>query len=101
MINIILKTALIYIILFLTMRIMGEKQAGQLQPYEIVITLLIAEVAATPMDNPGTPFIYGLVPSITLLLLYALINYVCLKSKTMRLFLCGKPSILIHNGKLL
>lgn len=101
MINIILKTSIIYIILFFALRIMGQKQAGQLQPYEIVVTLLIAEVAATPMDDPGTPLIYGFIPAITLLLLYALINYLCLKSKVMRVFMCGKPSILIHNGKIL
>ena len=101
MFNIVLKTSIVYIVLFLALRIMGQKQAGQLQPYEIVVTLLIAEIAATPMDDPGTPLIYGLIPSITLLLLYAFINYLCLKSKAMRVFMCGKPSILIHNGKIL
>ena len=101
MLNIVLRTAIVYVVLFFAMRIMGQKQAGQLQPYEIVVTLLIAEVAATPMDDPGTPILYGLIPAITLLLLYSLFNFVCLKSKRMRLFLCGRPSILIHDGKLL
>ena len=90
MFNIVLKTSIVYIVLFLALRIMGQKQAGQLQPYEIVVTLLIAEIAATPMDDPGTPLIYGLIPAITLLLLYAFINYLCLKSKAMRVFLQHK-----------
>ncbi len=99
MLNIILKTAIIYIVLFFAMRVMGQRQSGQLQPYELVITLIIAEVAATPMDNPGTPLFYGLVPAATLILLYYTISFLCLKSRKARMFICGTPSILIHNGK--
>ncbi len=62
MLNIILKTAIIYIVLFFALRVMGQRQSGQLQPYELVITLIIAEVAATPMDNPGTPLFMALCP---------------------------------------
>lgn len=76
-------------------------QAGNFSPTKLWLPCLSAEVAATPMDDPGTPLIYGFIPAITLLLLYALINYLCLKSKVMRVFMCGKPSILIHNGKIL
>ena len=71
MLNIIIKTIIIYIVLFLAMRVMGQRQSGQLQPYELVITLIIAEVASTPMDNPGIPLFYGLVPAATLILLYS------------------------------
>lgn len=99
MLNIILKTAIIYIVLFFAMRVMGQRQSGQLQPYELVITLIIAEVAATPMDNPGTPLFYGLVPAGTLILLYYIISFICLKSRKARTFICGTPTILIHNGK--
>lgn len=53
MFNIVLKTSIVYIVLFLALRIMGQKQAGQLQPYEIVVTLLIAEIAATPWTTPA------------------------------------------------
>ncbi len=100
MANLIFRTILIYIILVFTMRLMGKKQAGQLQPYELVITLIISEVASTPMDNPGTPISYGLVPALTLLLLYYLFAFITLKSKKMRAILCGKPSILIYEGKI-
>ena len=99
MLNIIVKTIIIYTVLFFAMRVMGQKQSGQLQPYELVITLIIAEVASTPMDNPGTPLFFGLVPAATLILLYYLLSFLCLKSHKTRMFICGTPSILIHNGK--
>ena len=101
MFNIILKTVAIYGIIILVMRLMGKKQAGQLQPYELVITLMIAEVASKPMDGPGTPISYGLVPALTLLLLYFVFTFISLKSIRIRKILCGSPSILIHNGKIL
>jgi len=98
---ILLKTVVIYFVIVLVMRLMGKKQAGQLQPYELVITLMIAEVASMPMDSPGTPISYGLVPALTLLLLYFLFTFLTLKSPRLRLLLCGSPNILIHNGKIL
>ena len=101
MFNIIVKTVIIFFVIVFALRIMGKKQSGQLQPYEFVITLMIAEVASTPMDGPGTPTFYGLVPALTLLLLYFLCTFISLKSVRMRRILCGKPSILIHNGKVL
>ena len=101
MFNIIIKTVVIYGIIILVTRLMGKKQAGQLQPYEFVITLMIAEVASTPMDGPGIPVFYGLVPALTLLLVYFIFTFASLKSMRLRRMLCGAPSILIHNGKIL
>ena len=101
MFNIIIKTFVIYAIIILVMRVMGKKQAGQLQPYELVITLMIAEVASKPMDGPGTPISYGLIPALTLLLLYFIFTFISLKSIRLRKILCGSPSVLIHNGKVL
>jgi len=101
MFNILIKTVVIYLVITFVMRIMGKKQAGQLQPYELVITLIIAEVASKPLDGPNTPISYGLVPAITLLLLYFLFTFLSLKNNRLRLLICGKPTILIHNGKIL
>lgn len=100
MFNIIIKTFLIYIFIVAAMRLMGKKQASQLQPFELVITLIIAEVASTPMNSPGTPMLYGLVPATTLLLVYCALTFLCRKSRRLRLLLCGKPNILIRDGRL-
>ena len=101
MFTVITKTTIIYFVIVVAMRIMGKKQAGQLQPYELVVTLMIADVASTPLDDIGTPLAYGLAPALTLMLLYFFFTLLTLKSPRLRLLFCGKPSILIHNGKIL
>lgn len=101
MFNVIIKTILLYIIVIFAMRLMGKKQASQLQPYELVITLMISEVATTPMDNPGIPMTYGIIPAVTLILLYYFLNFLCLKSKKLHVLFGGSPAILIHNGRLI
>ncbi len=100
MANLVFRTIIIYISLTFALRVMGKKQAAQLQPYELVITLIISEVVSTPMDNPGTPISYGLIPAMTLLLLYYFFSFVTLKSKRLRAVFCGKPSILVYDGKI-
>ena len=82
------------------MRLMGKRQVGELQPYELVITILIAEITSTPMDSPGTPLIFGLIPALTLLLVYYLIAFLSQKSIKFRKLFGGTPSILIKQGKL-
>ena len=80
------------------MRLMGKRQAGELQPFELIIAVMIAEVASTPMDGAGIPITYGIVPIITLLVLHNAIAFVSLKSQKARAFFSGKPSIIIRKG---
>lgn len=98
MFNVIIKTAIIYFFAMLIMRMMGKRQAGELQPFELIIAVMIAEVAATPMDSPGTPITYGIVPIVILLVLHNGIAYLSLKSEKLRAFFSGKPSIVIYKG---
>jgi uncharacterized membrane protein YcaP (DUF421 family) len=98
MFNTILKTIIIYFTIVIAMRIMGKRQIAQLQPYELVLALLIAEVTAKPMDTPGTPLSYGLVSAVTLMLLYFLFTRISLKSDFVKKLLCSTPSILISKG---
>ena len=67
MFNVIIKTAILYFFAMLVIRLMGKRQAGELQPFELIIAVMIAEVAATPMDGPGVPITYGIVPVVVLL----------------------------------
>ena len=101
MFNIILKTIIIYFTIVFAMRIMGKRQIAQLQPYELVLALLIAEVTAKPMDTPGTPLSYGLVSAITLILLYFLIARLSIKSETVKKLFSSKPSIVVNKGVIL
>jgi uncharacterized membrane protein YcaP (DUF421 family) len=77
---------------------MGKRQIGQLQPSELVVALVIADLAAVPMANVGIPLINGIIPIITLFILEELLSYISLKSERARGFICGKPSILIERG---
>lgn len=80
------------------MRIMGKRQIGQLQPFELVIAIMIAELASIPMEDVGIPLIKGLVPIFALVFAQVIISYVTLKSERIRAFVCGSPSIIIENG---
>jgi uncharacterized membrane protein YcaP (DUF421 family) len=98
MFNVILKTVVIYFFSMFAMRLMGKRQAGELQPFELVIAVMIAEVASMPMNSSGIPITFGIIPIITLLLLHNLIAFVTMKSERLRAFVSGKPSIIIHKG---
>lgn len=96
----IIRTLILYIALIVSMRIMGKRQLGQLEPAELVIAVLISDLAAHPLQDIGTPLLYGLIPVITLLCCEVLISAGIIKSLKIRTFVCGKPSIIIDNGKI-
>jgi len=82
------------------MRVMGKRQIAQMQPFELVIMIMIADLAATPMENSAIPLTNGVIPIITLLSVQIIISYLSLKSETVRELICGKPSIIINKGNL-
>lgn len=94
------RTALVYLALIFTVRLMGKRQVGQMEPSEFVVTMLIANLAAIPMQDPGVPVYAGLVPILTVLALELVLSFLTLRSLTLRRLLCGKPAILIDNGKI-
>jgi uncharacterized membrane protein YcaP (DUF421 family) len=95
-----IRAGILYILVVIIVRIMGKHQIGQLQPYELVITILISELAAVPMQDTDIPLINGIIPILTLLLIQITLSLISLKSATARLIICGGPSILIENGKI-
>jgi len=98
LLTIFLRTLILYSVVVLTMRLMGKRQIGQLEPYELVIAVMIAELAAVPMEDKGIPLINGFIPILTLLFLQVLISYIALKSLRFNAFMDGVPSIIIRNG---
>lgn len=94
------RTIVLYVIVVGAMRLMGKRQIGQLQPSELVIAIMISEVASIPMQNTGVPLLSGLVPILTLIIAEVILSFVSLKNRGFRRFLSGKPSILINNGKI-
>ena len=96
----IIRTIIIFTAIAVAMRIMGKRQLGQLEPSELVVAMLISDLASHPLQDVGTPLLYGLVPVIVLLCLQILLSGAMLKSVRLRHLLCGSPSVIIHNGRI-
>ena len=95
------RTLLLYLLLLTVIRVMGKRQIGQMEPTEFVVTMLVANLAAIPMENVGTPLYAGVVPIVTVLGAELLLSGISMGSVRFRRLLCGKPVILIENGRLL
>ena len=95
----ILKTVVLYIAMILAVRILGKRQIGQLEPSEFVVTMVIAELATLPMQ--GKPLTEGLLPMAVVLVLEMTCAFLSMRSIGFRKLLCGKPVILVENGKML
>ena len=95
------RTLLFYFALIAVIRLLGKRQVGQMEPSEFVVTMLMANLASVPLEDQSIPVWGGLVPMGIVFLCERLISTICLKSIRARRFLCGKPVILIDNGKLL
>ncbi len=95
-----LRTLLLYIAVIAAIRLMGKRQIGDLDPSELVVTILVSDLAAVPMQDLGIPMVSGLVPIATLIVLEILLSFLALKSRPFRRLLNGQPAIIIRGGKL-
>ena len=100
MINIFVRVLIIYILVLIVMRLMGKRELGQMQPFELVIAIMIADLASVPMADTGIPITNGIIPILALLLVQLVISIINLKSINGRKIICGKPSILVYRGKI-
>ncbi len=92
------RTILLYILIIFSLRLMGKRQLGELQPSELVITILISNIASLPIEDTGIPLLAGAVPILTLVSFEILISVLCLKSLKFRKFVTGDAKIVIQNG---
>ncbi|MDQ0458553.1 uncharacterized membrane protein YcaP (DUF421 family) [Clostridium sardiniense] len=95
-----IRTAILYALVVLVMRLMGKRQIGELQPYEFVITIMISDLASLPMQDTRLPLLLGVVPILTLLLLKIFLSQLQLKSQFTRKIIEGEPSILIYKSRI-
>ena len=100
MLIIFIRSILLYIIVLIVMRLMGKREIGQLQPFELAISIMIADLASTPMADTGIPLTNGIIPILALLVMHLVISILNIKSIKARQILCGKHSILIYRGKI-
>lgn len=96
----IIRTLILFAVVVIGLRLMGKRQIGQLQPYELVIVIMLSALAAIPMENTGVPLISGLIPILTLIVVHVALSVATLKSERARGVICGTPSVLIENGKI-
>ena len=94
-----IRTVILYILIIAGVRLMGKRQVGELEPSELVLSLLIADLASVPMQDLGIPLHAGVVPILALLSLTMILSVLTMKSIRFRTLMCGRPSIVVRDGK--
>ena len=95
-----LRTVILYFLIMAGLRLMGKRQIGELEPSELVLTMMLSDLATVPMQDFGIPLLSGVIPIFTLLSLSMLLSQLSLRSLRFRRVLCGSPTVLIDHGKL-
>ena len=94
-----IRAMILYIVVLIVMRLMGKREIGQLQPFELAIAIMIADLAAVPMSELGIPLTNGIIPILALLVIYMIISVLNMKSIKFRKVISGQPSLLIHKKR--
>lgn len=100
MMTALMRTLILYFLIMAGLRLMGKRQIGELEPSELVMTMMISDLATVPMQDFGIPLLAGVIPIFTLLALSLLLSQLSLISLRFRELICGTPTILIRNGQL-
>lgn len=94
------RSIFLYIIVLIVMRCMGKREISQMQPFELAISIMIADLASIPITEIGIPIFNGIIPILGLLVMHLIISVINIKSIKLREIICGKPSFLIYRGKI-
>jgi len=100
MVTAFIRTIILYFLIMVGLRLLGKRQIAELEPTELVLTMLISDLAAVPMQDFGIPLLAGIIPIVTLLCLALLLSQFSLYNLRFRALVCGTPSVLIRNGEL-
>lgn len=95
-----IRAVILYTVVLIVMRLMGKREIGQLQPFELAISIMIADLASVPMSELGIPITNGIIPILALLVMYMIISVLNMKSVNFRKVISGQPSLLIYRGKI-
>ena len=99
MLSVFVRTVILYLCVVAALRLMGKRQLGELQPSELVIALMISDLAAIPIESDRIPISRGIIPVFTLVLLEFILSILVLKSVTLRKLITGTPTQIIKDGK--
>lgn len=95
-----IRTSIIYILVVAIYRLMGKRQIGELQPSELVLAIMVSDLATIPVGSVKTPMVSGIIPIVALVILEIFISYLSQKSEKIRVLVTGKPSMIIENGRI-
>ncbi len=95
-----IRSVLLYVVVIFAVRLMGKRQLGELQPSELVITILISNIATLPLENPSVPLLTGVLPILALVCFEVITSWLSLRSKKLRKLISGSPKIIIRNGEI-
>lgn len=98
MLVLVIRTLILYLVVVASVRIMGKRQIGEMQPSELVVAIMISDLASVPMQSVDIPLLSGIVPVLTLLVGEVFMSFLSLKSRRARRYITGEPSILIYKG---
>ncbi len=98
MLILMIRTLFLYLLVVASMRIMGKRQIGEMQPSELVVAIMISDLASVPMQAIDIPLLSGIVPVLTLLVGEVTMSFICLKSRRARRYITGEPSIVVYKG---
>ncbi len=96
---VLIRTVVLYLLIVVGLRLLGKRQLGELEPSELTLTLIIADLASVPMQDNGIPLLTGVIPIIVLLCLASIISVLSAKSVRFRTLLCGRPSVVVEDGR--
>lgn len=96
-----IRAVILYIVLAFSLRLMGKRQLGELQPSELVVTILISNIAAIPVEDISVPMIMGIIPILTLVCIDVIMSGIMMKSTKVRRLMIGSPRIIISEGEIL
>lgn len=95
------RSVFVYFVVLIVIRMMGKREIGQLSPFDFVVAIIIAEIAAMPMQSPTFPIWHSIIPMLVVAFLEIGLSFAALHSRRLRVFLDGKPQVVIDNGKIL
>lgn len=92
------RAIFLYVVLILTMRLLGKRQLGEFQPFEFALTILLADIISGPIGSVSTPLLYGVLPVLAVIVVHGVLTIACMKSDKLRAVISGKPTLVISRG---
>lgn len=92
------RAAFLYALMILTMRLLGKRQLGEFEPYELALTILLADIISSPIGSVSTPLLYGILPVAAVIAVHGIISIACVKSDRVRSVISGRPTLIVRRG---